>query len=210
MMHKPRRRDEPLVGKWLFFRYMVVGIYVGFATVGGYAWWFMYYANGPKISFHQLTHFHQCSEQFGNIIDCSMFTNDMAKAATSVSLSILVVIEMLNALNALSEVDSLLIQPPTKNPFLIVAILLSVGLHFMILYVPFLRDLFVVTPLNWQEWKGVLLFSAPVIVIDEICKWVTRNYVNPPDAPGLMLLKEEEAAKSKRSNGTVSTEKKRK
>lgn len=135
MMHKPRRRDEPLVGKWLFFRYMVVGMYVGAATVGGYAWWFMYYSGGPQISFHQLTHFHQCSSLFGDAIDCDMFTNDMAKAATSVSLSILVVIEMLNALNALSEVDSLLIQPPTKNPFLIAAILLSLALHFMILYV---------------------------------------------------------------------------
>ena len=135
MMHKPRRRDEPLVGKWLFFRYMVVGIYVGAATVGGYAWWFMYYSGGPQISFHQLTHFHQCSSLLGDAIDCDMFTNDMAKAATSVSLSILVVIEMLNALNALSEVDSLLIQPPTKNPFLIAAILLSLALHFMILYV---------------------------------------------------------------------------
>lgn len=135
MMHKPRRRDEPLVGKWLFFRYMIVGIYVGAATVGGYAWWFMYYSGGPQISFYHLTHFHKCADQFSNVIDCQMFTNDMAKAATSVSLSILVVIEMLNALNALSEVDSLLIQPPTKNPFLIFAIFLSLGLHFMILYV---------------------------------------------------------------------------
>jgi Ca2+ transporting ATPase len=210
MMHKPRRRDEPLVGKWLFFRYMIVGVYVGFATVGGYAWWFMYYSGGPQISFYHLTHFHQCADQFSNVIDCRMFTNDMAKAATSVSLSILVVIEMLNALNALSEVDSLLIQPPTKNPFLIFAILLSLGLHFMILYVPFLRDLFVVTPLNVQEWKGVMLFSAPVIVIDEVCKWITRNYINPPDAPGYLL---ESTGKSNghATNGsaTHATEKKR-
>lgn len=135
MLHKPRRRDEPLVGKWLFFRYMLVGTYVGAATVGGYAWWFMFYSGGPQISFYHLTHFHQCADQFSNVVDCRMFTNDMAKAATSVSLSILVVIEMLNALNALSEVDSLLIQPPTKNPFLVLAIALSLGLHFMILYV---------------------------------------------------------------------------
>ena len=50
----PRNGREPLVGKWLFFRYMVVGIYVGCATVFGYAWWFIYYSGGPQISFYQL------------------------------------------------------------------------------------------------------------------------------------------------------------
>ncbi|KAG5354192.1 hypothetical protein C0989_003705 [Termitomyces sp. Mn162] len=50
----PRNSREPLVGKWLFFRYMVIGIYVGCATVFGYAWWFVFYEGGPQISFHQL------------------------------------------------------------------------------------------------------------------------------------------------------------
>lgn len=50
----PRNSREPLVGKWLFFRYMVIGIYVGCATVFGYAWWFVLYSGGPQISFYQL------------------------------------------------------------------------------------------------------------------------------------------------------------
>lgn len=50
----PRNSREPLVGKWLFFRYMVVGVYVGVATVAGYAWWFIFYEGGPQISFDQL------------------------------------------------------------------------------------------------------------------------------------------------------------
>lgn len=54
MKRPPRKRDEPLVGGWLFFRYMVIGTYVGLATVGGYAWWFMFYEGGPKITFYQL------------------------------------------------------------------------------------------------------------------------------------------------------------
>lgn len=54
MRRPPRKRDEALVGGWLFFRYMVVGIYVGAATVFGYAWWFMYNTEGPQISFWQL------------------------------------------------------------------------------------------------------------------------------------------------------------
>ena len=33
---------------------MIVGIYVGVATVAGYAWWFLFYTGGPQISFYQL------------------------------------------------------------------------------------------------------------------------------------------------------------
>ena len=54
MRRQPRKRDEALVGKWLFFRYMVIGTYVGVATVFGYAWWFMFNPEGPQISFWQL------------------------------------------------------------------------------------------------------------------------------------------------------------
>ena len=54
MRRPPRKRDEALVGGWLFFRYMVIGIYVGGATVFGYAWWFMFYSEGPQITFWQL------------------------------------------------------------------------------------------------------------------------------------------------------------
>lgn len=50
----PRNSREPLVGKWLFFRYMVIGLYVGCATVFGYAWWFVLYEGGPQVSFYQL------------------------------------------------------------------------------------------------------------------------------------------------------------
>lgn len=54
MRRPPRNSREPIVGKWLFFRYLIVGIYVGAATVFAYAWWFIYYSGGPQISFYQL------------------------------------------------------------------------------------------------------------------------------------------------------------
>jgi P-type Ca2+ transporter type 2A len=50
----PRDSREPLVGKWLFLRYLIIGTYVGVATVFGYAWWFVFYTAGPRISFYEL------------------------------------------------------------------------------------------------------------------------------------------------------------
>ncbi|KLJ08143.1 Ca2+ transporting ATPase, sarcoplasmic/endoplasmic reticulum [Blastomyces silverae] len=174
MKRPPRKRGEALVGGWLFFRYMVVGIYVGFATVFGYAWWFMYNPAGPQITFWQLTHFHKCSTQFPSI-GCEMFTNDMSKSASTISLSILVVIEMLNAINSLSASESLLTFPLWNNMMLVYAVTLSMSLHFAILYIPFLQGLFSILPLDRQEWMAVLAISSPVIVIDEVLKFLDRR-----------------------------------
>jgi Ca2+ transporting ATPase len=162
MKRQPRKRDEPLISGWLFFRYMVIGTYVGAATVFGYAWWFMFNSAGPQISFYQLSHFHQCSRQFPEI-GCEIFSNDTAKSASTVSLSILVVIEMLNAMNALSSSESLLTLPLWANPMLVAAITLSMALHFALLYVPFLQGLFSVIPLDMSEWYAVLAISAPIM-----------------------------------------------
>lgn len=173
MRRPPRSRDDPLISGWLFFRYMVIGTYVGIATVFGYAWWFMFYSQGPHISFYQITHFHQCSAEFPEI-GCAMFGNEMARSASTVSLSILVVIEMLNAMNALSSSESLLTLPLWKNMVLVYAITLSMVLHFILLYTPLLQGLFQITPLNWAEWQAVFYISAPIILIDEVLKAAER------------------------------------
>jgi Ca2+ transporting ATPase len=175
MRRQPRKRDEALIGGWLFFRYLVIGTYVGLATVAGYAWWFMYNADGPQISFKQLSSFHRCSTDFPEL-GCQMFSNDMAKSASTVSLSILVVIEMFNAMNALSSSESLLTLPLWKNMILVYAITLSMALHFALLYIPFLQGLFSIVPLDLNEWRAVVAISAPVILIDEVLKLIERKF----------------------------------
>jgi Ca2+ transporting ATPase len=105
-----------------------------------------------------------------------MFSNDAAKSASTMSLSILVVIEMLNAMNALSSSESLLTLPLWKNMMLVYAICLSMALHFALLYIPFLQGLFSIVPLNWTEWQAVLLISAPIIGIDEVLKAIERGW----------------------------------
>ena len=96
--------------------------------------------------------------------------------ASTLSLSVLVAIEMFNAVNALSEDASLLEVPPWSNPYLLVAMAISFGLHALILYVPVLAATFDIVPLSYDEWKLVVLLAAPVILIDEVLKVAARVY----------------------------------
>lgn len=105
---------------------------------------------------------------------CDYFSAGKVKAMT-LSLSVLVAIEMFNSLNALSEDNSLVTMPPWRNPWLLVAMSVSFGLHCVILYVPFLADVFGIVPLSLKEWFLVILVSAPVILIDEALKFVGRS-----------------------------------
>ena len=105
-----------------------------------------------------------------------MFSNQMAKSASTMSLSILVLIEMLNAMNALSSSESLLTLPLWENMILVYAIALSMALHFGLLYTPFLQKLFSIVPLDLKEWAAVFWISLPIIFIDEILKLVERSY----------------------------------
>jgi len=93
------------------------------------------------------------------------------------ALSVLVTIEMCNALNSLSENQSLLRMPPWSNFWLLAAMTLSMSLHFMIIYVDPLPMIFKLTHLTVDQWLMVLKLSFPVIAIDEVLKFAARNYV---------------------------------
>jgi len=108
-------------------------------------------------------------------VDCKAIF-DSPKPMT-MALSVLVVIEMLNALNSVSENQSVLRMPPWQNMYLIGAIALSMSLHFMILHVEMFNIVFQICPLDLSEWIAVMKISSPVILIDEVLKWYARNYV---------------------------------
>merc|ERR1719245_2784452 len=84
----PRGTNETLITPWLFFRYMVIGGYVGAATVGASSYWFLMDPTGPQMSYYQLSHFLQCPnepEKFKGI-SCDIF---QAPEPMTMALSIL-------------------------------------------------------------------------------------------------------------------------
>jgi len=200
MRKPPRRADDELITPWVFFRYMVVGLYVGLATVGVFVYWYVAYDwsgyGQPLVTFEQLANWGKCpafadmgldyAPDFSawaatpNGLDlsadpCAYFSKGKLTAST-LSLSVLVVIEMLNALNALSEDGSLLQMPPWANPYLLLAMAVSIGLHFVILYIPQFAAIFSIVPLTYEDWVLVVAFSSPVILIDEVLKLFGRRY----------------------------------
>jgi len=178
----PRKAEEGLISGWLFFRYMAIGGYVGCATVFAATYWFMYDPTGPTLNYYQLSHHLSCLGEPENFkgIDCGIFSHP---APMTMALSVLVTIEMLNALNSLSENQSLLVMPPWVNIWLLLAMALSLTLHFLILYVDILATVFQVQPLSWAQWLAVLKISLPVILLDEVLKFVARKYVEGERRP---------------------------
>lgn len=182
----PRKADEGLISGWLFFRYMAIGTYVGAATVGAASWWFMYAPDGPQLTYYQLSHHMQClgeGDDFKNV-DCHVFHSPYPM---TMALSVLVTIEMLNAMNSLSENQSLLAMPPWSNLWLVGAMALSFGLHFVILHVEVLSTIFQVTPLGIDEWMTVMKFSLPVVLLDETLKFTARKIADV--APAVEIRK---------------------
>jgi Ca2+-transporting ATPase len=202
MKKPPRRRDDSLISTRSYVRYLVVGFYVGFAVVGIFIYWFCYDSmagdNHPLVDFSQLLEWSKCNEWdattkakiAGNlnlagfsgyatptiqIKECTDYFTDGKVKASSLSLTVLVVIEMLNAFNALSEDGSLLHMPPWSNPILILMTALSVGIHMVVLYLPMANRIFEVVPLSGHDWVMVLAFSMPVLLIDEILKFFGRR-----------------------------------
>jgi len=202
MERPPRRKDDSLISLWSYVRYFVVGAYVGLAVVGIFMYWFILdeaAADGHTlVSLQQLLNWGSCREWTGfRPTDfeglsfaqepCSYFAEGKVKAST-LSLTVLVVIEMLNAFNALSEDGSLVQMPPWANPYLIVAASISIGLHLVILYIAPLAKIFGVVPLTCHDWLLVAAFSVPVIFIDEVLKFIGR-----------MSLKKSREAKDKQA-----------
>lgn len=146
---------------------------------------FFEHADGHSlVTWGQLTTWNTCHTWTGFSVNnfsgfdlskdpCSYFTVFKTKPCT-LSLTVLVVIEMFNAMNAISDESSLLSMPVWLNPWLLVAISFSMILHFAILYIPFMNQVFGIMPLDQKEWILVLIFSFPVVLLDEFMKIFVR------------------------------------
>lgn len=58
MKKSPRPRGESILSRWLMIRYLITGLYVGFATIGVFVWWY----SVKGVPFKELSQWVRCTE----------------------------------------------------------------------------------------------------------------------------------------------------
>jgi len=179
MRRPPRGRTDPLVSRFTLFRYILTGTYVGVATVGAFV--HVYRSRGIPLS--MLANWGACSEwQVGDVPGfasaCDAFGTGPGQGkavASTVALTTLVCMEMLRALCAVSERESLLRKPPWANRYLLLGVTVPILLHMSVLYYPPLAAIFKLAPLARDNWWTVAMFSLPLVLLEELLKFAART-----------------------------------
>ena len=168
MSQRPRSPREQIVDRWLLIRYLIIGVYVGVATVGSFGWWFMSYEGGPQLTWAQLTSASYC---IGDA--CDAYKD---RRPSTMAMSTLVLIEMFNALQ-LSEREQVLTHASSIHQLVAserhrhqhVA---SHGHHVRPVIRQDVHDL----RAQLRRMEGCVLVFHSVIFIDEVLKYVTRRH----------------------------------
>jgi Ca2+-transporting ATPase len=91
--------------------------------------------------------------------------------AQTVAFTTLMMFQMFNVVNQRSEDKSVFKIGFFKNKWLLYAIALSIGLQVLVVYLPFLNELFSTVPLNAFDWVWIIGISGSVLVFGEIVKF---------------------------------------
>jgi len=170
MNQPPRNPEEPLANRWQVLRFASVGLYCGIATFTSFLYAFLVSSSGPHLSWNELM-------QLGICYSNGQCTESLSalEYARSVALSTLVMVEMFNVLNSVSEKESILTVTPFQNRYLLASIMLSISAHCCILYIPLIQSWFNVQPISITDWLLIIALSSPVILLEELLKIVTRK-----------------------------------
>jgi len=101
-------------------------------------------------------------------------SNDLQYAQT-VAFATLCTAELLRAYTSRSELRSVFQIGLLSNRWMVVASLSSFALILVVIYVPFLRDIFKTVELGLADWAQIALFAALPATAAEITKWVLRR-----------------------------------
>ncbi len=145
MIRKPRDPDEHILTRKSIYFIAYAGLLIGIGTL---ALFFLYL--WPNVS-----------------IGTEITETDIIHPRT-VAFTMLIIFQMIMALNIRKEEHSLIGKEFFRNPYLLLAIGSSVFFHLIIIYVPFFQNIFDTIGLSIFDWLLIIVVGSILVFIDEI------------------------------------------
>jgi Ca2+-transporting ATPase len=95
--------------------------------------------------------------------------------ARTIAFITLILAELLRSFSARSESFPVLSLGVFRNRLLNQAVLLSLALMLLVVYVPFLNPIFSTQPLDWLDWLIMVPLALVPFVVAELSKWADRS-----------------------------------
>jgi Ca2+-transporting ATPase len=106
-------------------------------------------------------------------------TGDVAYGQT-MAFTTLMLFQLFNVFNARSDEQSAF-RGVFRNPWLLLAVGFSLGLHMAVIYVPFLQQAFSTVSLTVIDWGRCAVAASSVLWLRELSKTVMRRAGREPD-----------------------------
>ncbi|MFR4954033.1 MAG: cation transporting ATPase C-terminal domain-containing protein, partial [Lactobacillus paragasseri] len=99
------------------------------------------------------------------------------RQATTVTLAAIIFCQIAAVLNIRYSRQSMFNRHFFKNSMIFIGIIMEIVLLLCISYVPVFQSFFGTEPLNAHDWIMLVCIPIPLILIDELRKWILRkNY----------------------------------
>ncbi len=164
MLQKPRPPKEPIINKFMQLGILVQTVAITFATLTAF-----YIGLLADLQLAGLGDLNTLREVIG-FKDWGTINITIAESMAFATLSIS---ELLRAFTARSEYFPLLKIGAFKNRFMNWAVLVSLVLVLVVIYVPFLNEVFNTHPLTWLQWVEILPLIFVPSVAAEVLKTLT-------------------------------------
>jgi Ca2+-transporting ATPase len=145
MIRQPRDPKEPILTRKSIFFIIYSGIIIAIGTLFLF---FLYMSS--------------------NVLSGQLPTEEIQVHAQTVAFTMLIMFQMIMALNIRKEEHSLLGKEFFRNPYLLIAIASSIMLHILILYSSFLQPFFNTTALTPIDWVIIIACGSILVLIDEV------------------------------------------
>jgi P-type Ca2+ transporter type 2C len=150
MKRKPFNPKERIIGSFGFWRLVYVGIIMAIGAITAFLW-----------------SMKRGGWDFGEKID---FNSALYIKSTAATYAVLAMTQMANLMQARSEKLSVFKIGFFKNKWLIGSILISVGMLFSFLYIPFLQKYLHMAPIDFWDWMVVIGAMLTVFIFEEARK----------------------------------------